>query len=63
MISRLPGLKGTGIAEAIWQVRPKVPIRLCTGYTGILDLDVHRAMGPRGPLLKPFLADALGPRD
>ena len=55
----MPQMKGTGFAEAIWQVRPKIPILLTTGYGGAAEFESYREMGLRGPLIKPFMAEAL----
>ena len=55
----MPRMKGTGLAEQILKLRPGFPILLSTGFAGNLNLDEVHAMGIRGPLLKPFSAEAL----
>ena len=55
----MPQMRGVGVAEAIWQLRPKMPILLVTGFSSAVELESYRAMGLRGPLPKPFLAEAL----
>jgi CheY-like chemotaxis protein len=55
----MPQMKGTAVAEAIWRLRQEIPILLITGFNNTAELESYRAMGLRGPLRKPFLAEAL----
>ena len=55
----MPELKGLDMARAMLQIKPGLPVVLCTG----LDVDVDEATalsaGIRGYLLKPFSVKAL----
>jgi PAS domain S-box-containing protein len=55
----MPQMKGTAVAEAIWRLKQGIPILLITGFNNAAELESYRDMGLRGPLRKPFLAEAL----
>ncbi len=50
----MPNLTGSSIARRMLQIRPDLPIILCTGYSEIMSPEVARAMGIREYILKPM---------
>jgi CheY-like chemotaxis protein len=49
----MPGMTGIDLARRIQQLRPQLPIILCTGYSSLISEDQARAMGIKGFALKP----------
>lgn len=49
----MPRMTGTAVAKEILQVRPLMPIVLCTGYTDAVDEMAAGEMGIRAFLMKP----------
>ncbi len=49
----MPEMTGEEMARRILQVRPDMPIVLCTGYSGSFDSDASREMGIKAYILKP----------
>ncbi len=50
----MPGMTGADLAKRILQIRPDMPIILCTGYSTIMSEKKAQALGIKGFLLKPF---------
>ena len=50
----MPGMTGIDLAQRILQIRPKMPIILCTGYSGQLTEDMAKAAGIMGFAFKPL---------
>jgi CheY-like chemotaxis protein len=50
----MPKLTGVQMAARLLELRPGLPILLCTGFSEHVDADGARAMGIRGFLMKPF---------
>lgn len=50
----MPGLSGTQLAQRIHELKPDVPIILCSGSYHIIDLDQEKKSGVRAILRKPF---------
>jgi PAS domain S-box-containing protein len=50
----MPEMTGLELAENILQVRPDMPIILCTGYSALVDEQVAKAQGIKRFLLKPI---------
>ena len=59
----MPQLSGIQLAKEILQLRPDIPIILCSGFNKLAALDLAKEYGIRGTLAKPFsarqLADAI----
>lgn len=55
----MPELSGTELAKKIFEMRPKLPVILFTGYSEHLDNSLAQRMGISRFLLKPFMADEL----
>jgi signal transduction histidine kinase/CheY-like chemotaxis protein len=50
----MPGLTGAELAMQMLQIRPDLPIILCTGYSSIISRDEARSMGIRSFAAKPL---------
>jgi PAS domain S-box-containing protein len=50
----MPKLTGVQFAARLFEIRPGLPVVLCTGFSEQVDSDGARAMGIRGFLMKPF---------
>jgi PAS domain S-box-containing protein len=50
----MPKLTGAQLAARLLELRPGLPIILCTGFSEQVDSDGARAVGIRGFLMKPF---------
>ena len=59
----MPQMSGNQLAQEILQLRPDIPIILCSGFNELAALARAKAIGIRGTLAKPFsarqLADAI----
>ena len=51
----MPGMTGIDFARRLLQLRPGVPIILCTGYSNYLSEERARAMGIAGFAMKPLV--------
>jgi PAS domain S-box-containing protein len=51
----MPKLTGEKLAEQLLQIKPTIPIILCTGFNTKIDEDKAKAMGIRAFILKPIL--------
>ncbi len=56
----MPGITGLDLARRILQIRPDIPVILCTGYSALVDEDVAKAQGIKGFAHKPFTINSLG---
>jgi len=50
----MPGLTGMDLAKQILQIRPDMPIILCTGYSTLVDERQARSLGIKGFAMKPL---------
>jgi phosphate/phosphite/phosphonate ABC transporter binding protein len=50
----MPGMTGGDLALRILQIRPNIPIILCTGYSNLISEDRAKAMGIKGFAMKPL---------
>ncbi|RPH43721.1 MAG: response regulator, partial [Desulfobulbaceae bacterium] len=53
----MPGMTGSDLSRAILQIRPDIPIILCTGYSSIISEDKARSIGIKGFVMKPLAID------
>jgi CheY-like chemotaxis protein len=51
----MPNITGEALARELLQIRPNVPIILCTGFSHSMTPEKAKAMGIRAYLLKPLL--------
>jgi CheY-like chemotaxis protein len=52
----MPAMTGEALARAVRQIRPDIPIILCTGFSHTMDADKARALGIDAFLFKPLRA-------
>ncbi len=50
----MPGMTGSDLARRILQIRPFMPIILCTGYSSIITEEKAKSLGIRGFAMKPL---------
>ncbi len=50
----MPGMTGIDLARRMLQIRPNLPIILCTGYSSLITEDKTKAAGIKGFALKPL---------
>jgi PAS domain S-box-containing protein len=50
----MPGITGVDLARRMMQIRPDIPIILCTGYSNLISEEKTRSLGIRGFALKPL---------
>jgi DNA-binding NtrC family response regulator len=55
----MPNMTGDQLARSIWDIRPGVPVILCTGYNEMMSEDKAIAMGICKFILKPIEKDEL----
>jgi len=56
----MPGLTGTDLAQRLLQVRPELPIVLCTGFSSLVSEESAKAIGIREFALKPLTKSSIG---
>ena len=56
----MPGMTGVDLARRILQIRPEMPIILCTGYSSLISEDKVKAAGIRGFAYKPLAKKEIG---
>ena len=50
----MPGITGSELSRMMMQIRPDIPIILCTGYSNLIDEDSAKALGIKEFALKPL---------
>jgi CheY-like chemotaxis protein len=55
----MPRMTGVRLAQNLMDIRPDIPIILCTGFTDLIDTAQSRAMGIRAMVTKPLLRHEL----
>ena len=55
----MPGMTGADLARRILQIRPEIPIILCTGYSNLIDEDIAKSIGIREFALKPLVKSSI----
>ncbi|MFH0781730.1 MAG: response regulator [Pseudomonadota bacterium] len=50
----MPGMTGVDLSRRILQIRPDMPIILCTGYSNLISEEKAKSMGIRGFAMKPL---------
>ncbi len=55
----MPKMTGAALARELIEIRPDIPIILCTGHSDAIDEDKAKAMGIRGFLMKPLSLESL----
>lgn len=55
----MPNMTGADLARRMMQIRPDIPIILCTGYSNLIDEDSAKALGIKEFALKPLSKEEL----
>jgi two-component system, cell cycle sensor histidine kinase and response regulator CckA len=55
----MPRMTGAELAKELLQIRPEIPIILCTGFSEIIDQEIARSLGIREFVMKPFVFSEL----
>ena len=55
----MPGITGLELAGKMLQIRPDIPIILCTGYSSLVNGDIAKAQGIKEFAHKPFTMSAM----
>jgi PAS domain S-box-containing protein len=50
----MPFMTGEDLGKVLMNIRPDLPVILCTGYSDMIDSEKATAMGFRGFIMKPF---------
>ncbi len=50
----MPDLTGINLAKKILEIRPDIPIILCTGFTDLIELETVQSIGIRKYIMKPY---------
>jgi len=54
-----PGMTGSDLSRAILQIRPDIPIILCTGYSSLISEEKAKSYGIKGFAMKPLTKSAI----
>ena len=55
----MPGMTGSDLARRMLQIRPNMPIILCTGYSSVMSEGKARSLGIKGFAMKPIAKNDL----
>ncbi len=55
----MPDMTGSDLASWMLQIRPEIPIILCTGYSSIIDEASAKAIGIKEFTLKPLAKEVI----
>ena len=50
----MPGMTGQDLARRMLQIRPNLPIILCTGYSSLISEEKIKSLGIKGFAMKPL---------
>ncbi len=55
----MPGMTGASLAEKLMEIRPDIPVIICTGYSAFMDEEKAKQLGIRACIMKPVLSEEL----
>ena len=55
----MPHITGQELARKMWQLRPELPVILCTGFSRLISAEQARELGMSGFLMKPIRQNTL----
>jgi DNA-binding NtrC family response regulator len=55
----MPNITGAQLAKLIMEIRPDIPVILCTGFSEIISEDEAKEMGIKDFILKPVVSSEL----
>jgi CheY-like chemotaxis protein len=50
----MPAMTGVSLAKKLMEIRPEIPVVICTGYSEQIDESRAKELGIKGFLMKPF---------
>lgn len=56
----MPDISGIDLAKNLLNLRPDLPVILCTGYSSLIEQEKAEKIGVRGFILKPFSRKEIG---
>ena len=56
----MPGITGINLAGRMLQIRPNIPIILCTGFSNLVNEESAKVIGIREFALKPLTSSSIG---
>lgn len=56
----MPNMTGEMLAKELIQIRPDIPIILCTGYSEVMSGEKAKALGIRKLVMKPIVIHEMG---
>ncbi len=56
----MPGMTGEELSRELINIRPDIPIILCTGFSQTVSHEKARSLGIRDYIMKPFIKEELG---
>ena len=51
----MPNMTGADLAKALMQIRPEIPVILCTGFSELISEEKSKRMGIKAFMMKPFV--------
>jgi len=55
----MPNMTGVELATQLLEIRPDIPIILCTGFSELTDTNKAKNLGIREVLMKPVVRDQI----
>jgi len=55
----MPNMTGVQLAQKLLQIRPDIPIIICTGFSNKISHEKAKAFGLRGYVMKPIVTAEL----
>ncbi len=55
----MPNMTGLKLASMLREIRPDIPIIICTGFSEMIDVDIAKSMGILGYVMKPIAKDEI----
>jgi len=56
----MPHMTGVQLSQKLLEIRPDIPIIICTGFSNKVDNEKAKATGIRGFVMKPVVMSELG---
>jgi CheY-like chemotaxis protein len=55
----MPGMTGDGLARELMNIRPALPVIICTGYSQSIDQERAKQIGVKAFVMKPILINEI----
>lgn len=56
----MPNMTGVELSQKLMEIRPEVPIIICTGFSELISREKARDMGIRALIMKPVVRSEIG---